>query len=115
MIDTPQFLFLTVITICLVETIKLCTCCILFSECGPLTDPPNGLVFQPDGTTLNDETTYTCNTGYYLSHTNSRVCQADGSWSNTPAICVIYGDYFRSGDSCSKLTTSLVNISLNFQ
>lgn len=59
-------------------------------ECGPLTDPPNGLVFQPDGTTLNDETTYTCNTGYYLSHTNSRVCQADGSWSNTPAICVIY-------------------------
>ena len=68
-------------------------CKLFFPECGPLQDPANGVVSHPDGTTLGNVATYTCDTGYYVSQGNvpTRVCESNGVWSNTPVTCVIYG------------------------
>ena len=34
-----------------------------------------------------DTCTYTCNTGYVLTNSNTRTCQSDGSWSGSVAMC----------------------------
>ena len=32
--------------------------------------------------------TYSCNSGYYLSGSSYRTCQASGNWTGTAPICV---------------------------
>ena len=52
-------------------------------ECGSLTDPDNGQVNTLSGTTFESTATYTCDTGYALSGSQSRSCGADGNWTST--------------------------------
>ena len=52
----------------------------LVIDCGPLTDPDNGLVNTSSGTTFGNTATYTCYIG-------SRACQADGRWSSVEPTC----------------------------
>ena len=34
-----------------------------------------------------DTCSFTCNTGYELSDTDTRTCQSDGSWSGSDDVC----------------------------
>ena len=56
-------------------------------DCGPLTNPDNGQVDTPQGTTFNQVATYSCNNGYLLVGNMTRVCQVDGRWSGTDPFC----------------------------
>ena len=69
---------------------------LVFTECGPLSTPPNGRVDFSDGTTLGRVAAYACYTGYDLSHTFGRTCQSDGTWSYTEPTCVIRGTFLPS-------------------
>ena len=56
-------------------------------DCGPLTNPDNGQVDTPYGTTFRSTATYTCDTGYALSGSQSRSCGADGNWTSSEPFC----------------------------
>ena len=62
-------------------------------ECPTLTDPNNGMLncsLGEDGfATFRDTCSFTCNNGYELIGNTTRICQADGSWSGSDAVCVI--------------------------
>ena len=60
---------------------------LLAIDCGPLTDPTNGQVDTSSGTTFGSTATYTCDTGYTLSGSQSRTCGADGMWSSSNPVC----------------------------
>ena len=34
-----------------------------------------------------DTCSFTCNTGYELTGSDTRTCQSDGNWSGTDAVC----------------------------
>ena len=57
----------------------------------PLTNPDNGIIdcsFGDDGVpSYKDTCSFTCNTGYELTGTDTRACQSDGSWSGSDDIC----------------------------
>jgi len=59
--------------------------------CPSLTDPNNGVMtcsLGDDGvTSYKDTCSFTCNTGYKLSSSDTRTCQSDGSWSGSKTIC----------------------------
>ena len=61
-------------------------------DCGPLTDPANGQV-NTSGTTFGSTATYTCDTGYILSGSQSRTCRAfsspgpTGLWTSRKPLC----------------------------
>lgn len=55
-------------------------------SCGTLSAPVNGSQ-TGTGTTFESVRTFSCATGYVLSGSASRSCQADGSWSGTTATC----------------------------
>ena len=57
------------------------------AECGPLTDPANGMVDTTAGTTEGMIASYTCNTGYDLVGNMTRTCGADGVWNSTEPTC----------------------------
>ena len=54
-------------------------------NCGPLSDPTNGLVTVTD-TFLGSIANYSCNSGYGLVGDVTGVCQANGNWSEGP-VC----------------------------
>ena len=56
-------------------------------DCGPPTVPTNGLVDTPNGATFGSTSTYTCDTGYALSGSQSRSCGADGNWTSSEQVC----------------------------
>ena len=56
-------------------------------DCGPLTDPANGIVNHTAGTTSEQTATYSCNTGYNLVGDRTRTCQAEGNWSGSAPTC----------------------------
>ena len=56
-------------------------------DCGGLTQPANGQVTL-NGTVYDSRATYTCDDGFSLVGSASRVCQADGSWSPNPPSCL---------------------------
>ncbi|XP_064386127.1 sushi, von Willebrand factor type A, EGF and pentraxin domain-containing protein 1-like isoform X2 [Halichondria panicea] len=58
-------------------------------DCGSLSDPSNGAVDTSSGTTFMRTATYTCNTGYTLTGSNTRTCQADTDWSGSEPACDI--------------------------
>ena len=62
-------------------------------DCGPLTSPDNGQVDTPQGTTLNQVATYSCNNGYLLVGSMRRTCQADGMWSGNEPFCRMFKFY----------------------
>ena len=59
--------------------------------CSILTDPNNGTIIcslGDDGVpSYGDTCTFTCNTGYELTGSNTRTCQSDGSWSGSDVVC----------------------------
>ena len=59
----------------------------LVNDCGPLNHPDNGQVDASSGTTFGSTATYTCDTGYTLSGSQSRTCGADGMWTSTQTYC----------------------------
>ena len=56
-------------------------------DCGPLTNPDNGQVVTSHGTTFGSTATYTCDTGYTLSGSQTRTCGADGVWTLFTPVC----------------------------
>lgn len=60
----------------------------LFSDCGtPGILLTNGFVVTSTGTTYLQEAVYSCNEGYIMEGSNTRVCQYDGSWNGTTPSC----------------------------
>ncbi len=60
---------------------------LLAVDCGPLNATINGAVDTSSGTTFMMTATYTCNTGYALSSTDSRMCGASAVWSGDAPVC----------------------------
>ncbi|XP_060580368.1 sushi, von Willebrand factor type A, EGF and pentraxin domain-containing protein 1-like [Ruditapes philippinarum] len=58
-------------------------------DCGELTEPENGLLSLPQGTTYGQTAVFTCKTGYILSGSTQLQCLQDGFWSGTPPTCRI--------------------------
>ena len=60
---------------------------VLIILCPTLTDPNNGAVtcsLGDDGVPSYEDTcSFTCNTGYELTGSDTRTCQSDGSWSGS--------------------------------
>ncbi|XP_053398283.1 neurogenic locus Notch protein-like [Mercenaria mercenaria] len=69
-------------------------------DCGFLSDPTNGAVDHADGTTYLAEAVFSCDTGYTLIGTSSRICQASGSWSGS-------SDPYCQINDCEPLTAIL--------
>jgi sulfatase modifying factor 1 len=57
-------------------------------DCGALTAPLDGTVSAPD-TTYSATATYSCDSGYDLSGSATRTCQASGTWSGTAPTCIV--------------------------
>ncbi|XP_065899303.1 uncharacterized protein [Dysidea avara] len=59
--------------------------------CPSLTDPNNGTItcsFGDDGVPSYEDTcSFTCNTGYELTGSDTRTCQSDESWNGTEIMC----------------------------
>ena len=59
--------------------------------CTSLNDPNNGTItcsLGYDGVpSYEDNCSFTCNTGYQLTGSDTRICQSNGSWSGNEAIC----------------------------
>ncbi len=64
-----------------------CIICPSVVDCGPLTDPTNGMVDIPT-TTFESTATYSCtNNGYTLNGDMTRTCLATGDWSGSEPAC----------------------------
>ena len=54
-------------------------------HCPSLTQPNNGMInclLGDDGILSYEDTcSFTCNTGYVLTGSDTRICQSNGSWS----------------------------------
>jgi len=59
--------------------------------CSSLTNPDNGVItcsLGDDGVpSYKDTCSFTCNTGYELTGSDTRTCQSDGSWSGSETMC----------------------------
>ena len=64
---------------------------ILLVSCPSLTDPNNGIINCSLGgdrvPSYEDTCSFTCNTGYELTGSDTRTCQSDGSWSDNVTVC----------------------------
>ena len=60
-------------------------------SCPSLTNYDNGVINCSLGDdrvlSYEDTCTYTCNTGYELTGSDTRTCQSDGSWSGSDVMC----------------------------
>ena len=56
-----------------------------------LNSPMNGMMscsLGDDGVSSYEDTcSFTCNTGYELTGSDTRICQSDGNWSNADVMC----------------------------
>ena len=63
----------------------------LLASCPSLSEPSNGVINCSLGDdrvpSYEDTCSFTCNTGYELTGSESRTCQSDGSWSGSIAMC----------------------------
>ena len=61
------------------------------ASCSLLTNPDNGLMncsLGDDRDSSYEKTcTFTCNTGYELTGSDTRICQNNGSWSGMDVAC----------------------------
>ena len=64
-------------------------------NCFTLNDPNNGTITCSLGDDVvpsyEDTCSFTCNTGYELTGSDTRTCQSDGSWSGSDADTVCIG------------------------
>ena len=60
-------------------------------SCSSPTNPNNGMIKCSLGDdavpSYEDTCSFTCNTGYQLTGSDTRTCQSDGSWSGTNGVC----------------------------
>ena len=60
-------------------------------QCSSLINPNNGTInCSPgdDGVLFYADTcSFTCNTGYELTGSDTRTCQGNGSWSGSDVVC----------------------------
>ena len=61
-------------------------------QCGNLSTPANGEIMSCSSGTVGvgyerDTCSFTCNTGYELTGSDTRTCQSNGSWSGTDDVC----------------------------
>lgn len=57
-------------------------------DCGVLPDPENGrLIYKSDTTFYGDTVIYECEDNFTLTGNDTRVCDADGQWNGTDAVC----------------------------
>ena len=59
-------------------------------KCPNLNDVMNGELFcslGDNGPLYGDTCSFTCNTGYELTGSDTRTCQSDGSWSGSDDVC----------------------------
>jgi len=61
-------------------------------RCDILSTPSNGEMSCSSGSIgvsyEGDTCSFTCNTGYELTGSDTRTCQSDGSWSGNDASCI---------------------------
>ena len=59
--------------------------------CLSLNNPDNGMIdcsLGDDGVPSYEDTcSFTCNTGYELTGSDTRICQSDGNWSGSDDVC----------------------------
>jgi len=63
---------------------------IVFTDirCDILSMPSNGRISCSSGTVgVGDTCSFTCNTGYELTGSDTRTCQSNGSWSGSKSTC----------------------------
>ena len=65
----------------------------MFSGCGFLEDPCNGMVDAPS-VALDSVATYSCEDGYRLIGNPTRQCQADKEWDGCRPYCELGEVYF---------------------
>ena len=81
-----------------------------------MTDPANGQVDHTAGTTLGENATYSCDTGYSLVGDSTRTCQAEGNWTGSAPTCE--GTFFMKLTLshpvmlCDIMTTTIIRTSL---
>ena len=63
-------------------------------DCGNLTDPINGTVSHPDGTSFNQRAYYHCSEGYTLNGTDTRTCNESGNWTFEAPTCDVIRKYY---------------------
>ena len=68
-----------------------CVTEISLSDCGSLADPGDGSV-SFTSTTYDSQAMYICKTGYSLVGSETRVCLANETWSETAPVCQIKGN-----------------------
>ena len=61
-------------------------------RCGDLSTPANGEITSCSSGRVGvgyegDTCSFTCNTGYELTGSETRTCQSDGSWSGRETMC----------------------------
>ena len=63
----------------------------LLVTCPSLSGPSNGMincVLGDDGVASSGDTcSFTCDTGYELTGSDTRTCQSDGNWNGSVAVC----------------------------
>ena len=64
---------------------------LLLVSCSLLDNPSNGMVNCSLGDdevpSYEDTCSFTCDTGYELTGSDTRTCQSDGSWSGNSTMC----------------------------
>ena len=63
----------------------------LIVDCGPLSNPENGVVTF-SSTQAGSTARYSCNSGFILRGNQVRVCQANGVWSGQDPVCIRNGE-----------------------
>ena len=73
--------------------IYTCVNIIIDIQCEDLSTPANGEIMSCNSGRVGvgyegDACSFTCNTGYELTGSNTRTCQSDGSWNGTDVVCI---------------------------
>ena len=63
-------------------------------QCDDISSPANGEMMSCSSGRVGvgyegDTCSFTCNTGYELTGSDTRTCQSNGSWSGSPVSCII--------------------------
>ena len=75
----------------IVMQINITMLCMYLVSCPTINEILDGAVdceFESNATPSIGETcSFTCNTGYEITGSDTRTCQSDGSWSGTATMC----------------------------
>ena len=68
------------------------TCFLAEIQCDNLTTPSNGVIASCSSGSIGvgydgDTCSFTCNTGYELTGSDTRTCLSNGNWSGSDDVC----------------------------